>query len=153
MLRQAPAGLALAAGDGLQLPFADAQFDAVVSGFVVRNLADPQQGLAEQARVLRPGGVLALLETTPGPDGLLAPAYRLYFRGLVPLLGALVAGEASAYTYLPESTLAFVDPARLAGLLRAQGFHEVRSRRLAFGCVAITVAHKPLAMLAGGDRR
>jgi demethylmenaquinone methyltransferase/2-methoxy-6-polyprenyl-1,4-benzoquinol methylase len=143
MLRAAPRSLKRAGADALQLPFGDAQFDAVVSAFLVRNLADPASGIAEQARVLRPGGRLAVLETTPGPDGLVGPFFRLYMRYVVPVLGWLIAGDPSAYSYLPESTLAFVEPARLAELLRQRGLVDVEVRRLAFGCVAVTTARKP----------
>ena len=145
MLRVAPRQLLLAAGDALQLPFADAQFDAVVSAFVVRNLADVDRGIAEQVRVLRPGGKLVVLETTPGPPGPLRHVYRLCFRYLVPWLGQLIAGDPSAYTYLPESTLAFLEPTRVADVLRTCGLHEVEVRRLALGSVAITQGSKPAA--------
>jgi demethylmenaquinone methyltransferase/2-methoxy-6-polyprenyl-1,4-benzoquinol methylase len=143
MLRVAPRHLLLAGADALQLPFANAQFDAVVCAFLVRNLADVPQGIAEQVRVLRPGGKLVILETTPGPPGLLRPLYRLCFRYLVPRLGQLIAGDPSAYTYLPESTLAFLEPLRLADVLRTCGLHEVKVRRLALGSVAITDGRKP----------
>jgi len=83
------------------------------------------------------------METTPGPPNLLRPVFRLYFRRLVPLLGQLIAGDESAYTYLPESTLAFLEPDRLAGVLRQTGLVDVRVRRLAFGSVAVTLARKP----------
>lgn len=142
MLARAPHGLPVAAADALTLPVADGQFDAVVSGFVVRNLADLDRGLAEQIRVLRPGGTLAILETTPGPDFWpLALLYRLYFRYLVPLIGRLVAGDATAYTYLPESTLRFVEPGHLAELLRREGLVGIRIRRMALGCVAVTTGY------------
>jgi demethylmenaquinone methyltransferase/2-methoxy-6-polyprenyl-1,4-benzoquinol methylase len=147
MLRQAQHALLCAGADALQLPFADGQFDAVVSGFVMRNLADVPAGIAEQARVLRPGGQLVVLETTPGPANLWRPLFRLYFRRLVPLLGQFIAGDESAYTYLPESTLAFLEPDRMAVVLRESGLIDVRVRRLAFGSVAVTLARKPSAML------
>jgi demethylmenaquinone methyltransferase/2-methoxy-6-polyprenyl-1,4-benzoquinol methylase len=149
MLRQAPRGLRLAAADALRLPCGDSQFDAVVSGFVARNLADLERGLAEQVRVLRPGGALVILETTPGPGWWpLSALYRLYFRRAVPLLGGLLAGDASAYTYLPESTLSFVEPGRLAELLRAFGLEDVRIRSFALGCVAVTSGRKPAILRA-----
>jgi demethylmenaquinone methyltransferase/2-methoxy-6-polyprenyl-1,4-benzoquinol methylase len=149
MLRVAPRHLLLAGADALQLPFADAQFDAVVSAFVVRNLSDVDRGIAEQVRVLRPGGKLVVLETTPGPPGPLRPVYKLCFRYLVPWLGQLIAGDPSAYTYLPESTLAFLEPTRLADVLRTCGLHEVYVRRLALGSVAITLGRKPSVILEG----
>ncbi len=142
MLRVAPPQLRRVGADAQQLPFGDEQFDAVVSGFLVRNLADINLGLSEQLRVLKPGGTLAILETTPGPAGLLRPVYRLYFRSLVPRIGARIAGDASAYTYLPESTLAFLEPSRLATLLRSYGLQEVSTFPLMLGCVAITLATK-----------
>jgi demethylmenaquinone methyltransferase/2-methoxy-6-polyprenyl-1,4-benzoquinol methylase len=143
MLRAAPGHLRLAQADALRLPFADASFDAVASAFVVRNLADAAQGIAEQVRILRRGGRLVVLETTPGPRGGLQVFFELYFRWVVPLLGRLVAGDSSAYTYLPESTLAFLDPTRLAHVLRSAGLHDVHTRRLAFGSVAVTSGRKP----------
>jgi demethylmenaquinone methyltransferase/2-methoxy-6-polyprenyl-1,4-benzoquinol methylase len=145
MLQAAPRHLAVAQADALVLPFATETFDSVVSGFVVRNLADIQRGIAEQVRVLRAGGRLVILETTPGPGGALQIFYELYFRYVVPRVGAIVAGDASAYTYLPESTLAFLEPARLAEVLRAAGLDQVRTRLLMFGSVAVTSARKPRA--------
>jgi demethylmenaquinone methyltransferase / 2-methoxy-6-polyprenyl-1,4-benzoquinol methylase len=144
MLHRAPTKLQLAAADALALPFGDEHFDAVISGFLVRNLADTRKGLSEQVRVLKPGGLLVVLETTPGPGGFLRPLYRLYFRYVVPLLGGLIAGDPSAYTYLPQSTLAFLDPKRLADLLRDSGLRDVETRRLMLGCVAITLGRKRL---------
>jgi demethylmenaquinone methyltransferase/2-methoxy-6-polyprenyl-1,4-benzoquinol methylase len=150
MLREAPSELLLAAADALRLPFADAQFDAVVSAFVVRNLADVPAGIAEQIRVLKPGARLVVLETTPGPPNLLRPLFRFYFRRLVPLLGRLIAGDPSAYTYLPESTLAFLEPSRLADLLRETGLIHVRVRRLALGSIAVTSARMPVMLSSTG---
>jgi demethylmenaquinone methyltransferase/2-methoxy-6-polyprenyl-1,4-benzoquinol methylase len=130
------------AADVLALPFADAVFDCLVSAFVVRNLADVRRGLLEQARVLRPGGRLIVLEITPGPRRPLRGLFRLYFRGLVPWLGGLIAGDAAAYTYLPDSAAAFLEPERLADLLRELGLGSLGVRRLALGSVAIVAATK-----------
>jgi demethylmenaquinone methyltransferase/2-methoxy-6-polyprenyl-1,4-benzoquinol methylase len=135
--------LPVAAADALTLPFTDGQFDAVISGFVVRNLADIGAGLREQIRVLRPGGLLVILETTPGPVMPLRPLYRLYFHDLVPWLGGVIAGDPTAYTYLPESTRAFIEPARIADQLGELGLRDVSTRRLSFGAVAITSGSKP----------
>ncbi len=142
MLRAGARAVPLATADALALPFADASFDAVTSAFLVRNLADLPRGVQEQARVLRTGGRLAILETTPGPRNVLRPLFRLYFRGLVPILGSLIAGDPHAYTYLPESSAAFAEPEAVAAVLERNGFGAVAIRRLAFGCVAIVSAER-----------
>jgi demethylmenaquinone methyltransferase/2-methoxy-6-polyprenyl-1,4-benzoquinol methylase len=122
-------------GDTLALPFEDGAFDAATVGFGVRNLDDLERGLAELRRVLRPGGRLGILEITR-PRGLLAPFYRLWFDGLVPLLGKLLPGG-SAYTYLPASVRRFPGPEELAELLRSARFSGVDYRLFAGGIVAL----------------
>ena len=124
-------------GDALALPFSDGSFDAATVGFGVRNLDDLEGGLVELRRVLRPGGRLAILEITK-PSGLLAPFYRLWFDGFVPLLGKLLPGG-SAYTYLPASVRRFPGPDELAALLRGAGFEDVRWRTFAGGIVALHI--------------
>ncbi len=144
-LEARPAGrrVTFAAADGQALPFAADTFDCVVSAFVVRNLSDPALGLREQVHVLRPGGRLAILEITPGPPHAWRPLFRLYFRRVVPVAGRLIAGDAAAYTYLPESAAAFVEPDDLAALLRDAGLVAVTSHRLGLGSVAIIAGTKP----------
>ena len=124
-------------GDALALPFPDGSFDAATVGFGVRNLDDLERGLAELRRVLRAGGRVAILEITR-PSGLLAPFYRLWFDGLVPLLGKVLPGG-SAYTYLPASVRRFPGPDELAGLLREADFEDVRWRTFAGGIVALHI--------------
>jgi demethylmenaquinone methyltransferase/2-methoxy-6-polyprenyl-1,4-benzoquinol methylase len=125
-------------GDMLSLPFADASFDAATVGFGVRNVDDLEHGLRELRRVLKPGGRIGILEITR-PRGLLAPFYRLWFDGVVPLLGKLLPGGA-AYTYLPASVRRFPGPAELATVIAAAGFGDVRFRTFAGGIVALHVA-------------
>jgi demethylmenaquinone methyltransferase / 2-methoxy-6-polyprenyl-1,4-benzoquinol methylase len=122
-------------GDALALPFGDGSFDAATVGFGVRNLDDLERGARELRRVLRPGGRLAILEITR-PRGLLVPFYRLWFDGLVPLLGKVLPGG-SAYTYLPASVRRFPGPEELAALLRSAGFEDVRWKTFAGGIVAL----------------
>jgi ubiquinone/menaquinone biosynthesis methyltransferase len=106
--RRKDPGLEWVRGDLLALPFADASFDAATVGFGVRNVDDLQRALAELRRVLRAGGRIGILEITR-PRGLLAPFYRFWFDGVVPLLGKLLPGG-SAYTYLPASGRRFPGP-------------------------------------------
>ena len=125
-------------GDLLALPFDAGSFDAATVGFGVRNVADLDAGLRELRRVLRPRGRLAILEITR-PRGLLAPFYRLWFDGIVPLLGKVLPGGA-AYTYLPASVRRFPGPDELVERLEAAGFDGVSYRLLAGGIVALHVA-------------
>jgi demethylmenaquinone methyltransferase/2-methoxy-6-polyprenyl-1,4-benzoquinol methylase len=122
-------------GDALDLPFEDDSFDAATVGFGVRNLEDLDRGLAELARVLRPGGRLGVLEITR-PQGMLEPFYNVWFGKIVPVLGKLLPGG-SAYTYLPASVKRFPGPEDLARFLREAGFSDVRYRLFAGGIVAL----------------
>lgn len=125
-------------GDLLELPFGDDTFDAATVGFGVRNVDDLERALGELHRVLRPGGRLGILEITR-PHGLLSPFYRLWFDGVVPLLGKLLPGG-SAYTYLPASVRRFPGPEDLAAVIAAAGFGDVRYRTFAGGIVALHTA-------------
>jgi demethylmenaquinone methyltransferase/2-methoxy-6-polyprenyl-1,4-benzoquinol methylase len=125
-------------GDVLAMPFAAESFDAATVGFGVRNVADLGAGLRELRRVLRPQGRLACLEITR-PKGALEPFFRLWFDGVVPLIGkALPGGE--AYTYLPASVRRFPGPEDLAALLAQAGFIEIRWNLLGGGIVALHTA-------------
>jgi len=131
-------GLAVEFGwaDALDLPYGDASFDAVTVGFGARNLADLQKGLGEIARVLRPGGRLAILEITRPQREPLSTFFSLWFDRLVPVLGA-VAGDQDAYSYLPESVRSFPQPEALAAMIERAGFAEIRWLLLAGGIIAI----------------
>ena len=122
-------------GDALALPFADGSFDAVTIGFGLRNLANVERGLEELRRVLGPGGRVAILEITR-PRGLLAPFYRLWFDGVIPLAGKVLPGG-SAYSYLPASVRRFPEPQGLAKLMDDEGFVDIRWRLFAGGIVAL----------------
>jgi demethylmenaquinone methyltransferase/2-methoxy-6-polyprenyl-1,4-benzoquinol methylase len=128
-------------GDALALPFGDAEFDAATVGFGVRNLEDLQQGLRELARVLRPGGRIAVLEITR-PRGFLRPFFRLWLDAMIPLAGRFLPGG-KAYTYLPASVRRFPGPEDLSKLLEQGGFREVRYRLLGGGSVALHTGVRP----------
>lgn len=128
-------------GDALKLPYPDRSFDTVTCSFGFRNFADYAQGLAEMWRVLKPGGRAVILEFPPPGRGLFGQLFRFYFQQVLPRIGGLVSGNREAYTYLPESTLAFPEPERLAQLMRATGF-RTRYKLLTFGIAAIHVGEK-----------
>jgi demethylmenaquinone methyltransferase / 2-methoxy-6-polyprenyl-1,4-benzoquinol methylase len=123
--------------DALRLPFPDGAFDAVVSGFLLRNVADLQEAIREQYRVLKPGGRIVALDTTRPRPGVLAPFVRIHMHAVIPLLGWLITGQKDAYTYLPNSTEGFVRAEELAARLAAAGFRQVAFRRLMAGTIAI----------------
>jgi demethylmenaquinone methyltransferase/2-methoxy-6-polyprenyl-1,4-benzoquinol methylase len=131
-------------GDALELPYADDSFDAATVGFGARNFSDLARGLAEMARVVRPGGRVVVLELTTPSRPPLSLFYKLWFDGMVPVIGRLAgtlaagvsrvglssrsgsgAGIADAYTYLPNSVKRFPGPAALAGELQGVGLCEI----------------------------
>lgn len=128
--------------DTMHLPFQDDTFDAVSSGFLLRNVTDVAAALAEQRRVVKPGGHVVCLETSPPPDNLLKPAVDLHLKVGIPTLGRLISGSSYAYSYLPQSSIAFLTPEALALAFQEAGLREVRYRRLMFGTIAIHVGMK-----------
>ncbi len=132
-----------AAADALQLPFADRSFDAVTHGFLVRNVIDIRQAFAEQQRVLKPGGHVVCLDTTPPPANLLRPFIVFYLTTIIPLIGTLLTGDRAAYSYLPNSTVGFKAPEDIAQIMRDAGFVDVAYRRTMFNTIAIHWGTKP----------
>lgn len=138
----ATAAVSFAVADATALPLADGAVDAWCSAFVVRNIPDVDAALAEAFRVLRPFGRLAILDMPRMDRGLLAPAARLYMRGVVPTLGRAVSRHRDAYSYLPESVGRFLSTRELTAALRRAGFQVTEVRLLALGTVALHLADK-----------
>ena len=132
-----PAVQAWAAADALRLPFPDGYFDAVVSGYLLRNVIDLHASLLEQRRVIKPGGWLVALDTTRPRRSPLTPLINFHLHTVIPWLGGLLTGQKDAYTYLPETTENFLYAEQLAERLVAAGFSEVGYRRYMFGTMAI----------------
>ena len=130
-------------GDALQLPFPDNAFVCATAGFSLRNMADVPAAIMEMARVVSPGGRVTTLELTPMPPGIRAALGRLYFHRFVPLMGQIVAGDRTAYTYLPSSVDYFLTAEGLAEVYRKAGLVNVGYRRLGLGGVALHYGEKP----------
>lgn len=131
--------------DAQALPFPADTFQLVTVAFGLRNVTDPDAGLAEMVRVARPGGRVAILEFSRPRHWLFGRLYRGYFRYLLPLIGQLVSrNRERAYRYLPESVLAFPDGEELAARLRSHGLERVSYEPLTFGIATLYVGYKPL---------
>jgi len=128
--------------DALALPVADASFDLIAVAFGFRNLANYQRGLAELLRVLRPGGVLAILEFSQPPNPVLSRLYDFYSKSILPRVGGLISGSPDAYTYLPESVRKFPGAELLAEQMCQTGYADVRFERLTGGIVALHLGKK-----------
>ncbi len=129
--------LNFAAADALRLPFGDSLFDAVVSGFFMRNVIDLPKSLQEQYRVLKNGGRIVILDTTRPQKNILSPFIWLHMHVIIPTLGTLLTGAKEAYEYLPDTTEGFLTAEDLASRMTTIGFRNVDYQRLMFGTVAI----------------
>jgi demethylmenaquinone methyltransferase/2-methoxy-6-polyprenyl-1,4-benzoquinol methylase len=125
--------------DAIALPLRDRSCDGALVAFGVRNLGDLDSGLAEAARVLRPGGRFVILEFTTPRSPLIRGAYQLYFNHVLPRVGGLLSGNRGAYRYLPESVARFPSESELAARLERAGFRAVSWRSLTLGIAAIHV--------------
>lgn len=125
--------------DALNLPFPDETFDAVTSGYLARNVIDIPRMFAEQLRVLKPGGRIVLLDSSPPPDQPLLPFIEIHMRYVIPTLGRVIAGKsgADAYQYLPSSTQAFKTPEELAGMMQKAGIRNVQYKTFMFKTQAV----------------
>jgi demethylmenaquinone methyltransferase/2-methoxy-6-polyprenyl-1,4-benzoquinol methylase len=140
------AGLAravrLVRGDAMHIPLAGGSCDAAMIAFGIRNVVDPAAALAEIARVVRPGGRLAILEFGQPRIPGIRTLYSWYFRYVLPLVGRTVSQHESAYSYLPASVGQFPPPHDFARLIGSRGFDDVRAIPLTFGIVYLYMAER-----------
>ncbi len=146
MRRSLSQSVALLGADALMLPFADASFDVVVSAFVLRNLADIDRGLREMRRILRPGGVMSVLDFGMPRTPVLAPIYRFYFLRVLPKLGKIISGIEGPYGYLPASVQSFPSAETLKEKAELAGFQNVEFKLLTAGVAVLLLGS------AGSDR-
>lgn len=125
--------------DALNLPFPDNTFHAVTSGYLIRNVIDIQRALQEQVRVVRPGGRIVILDSSPPPQNLFRPLILIHLKYIIPALGRIISGKqgADAYRYLPESTQGFKTPDELVALMQSVGIRNVQYQTFMFGTMCV----------------
>ena len=136
-MKQGAEQIRWSAADALRLPLPDNSFDAVTSGFGVRNFIDREQAFREQRRVLKPGGRVICLEISKPPKNLLRPFFLFFFNRIVPVVGGTVSGQYDAYRYLPQSVNEFLTPDELKVIMERAGLRDVKYKRLMMSTVAI----------------
>ncbi len=130
-------------GDALSLPFRDRSFEVATMAFGLRNLSSVGDGLMELCRVLKPGGWVAILEFSRTSNWVLRSVFGFYFTRILPVMGGVVSGSKSAYTYLPASVQRFPNQAQLSLLMEQAGFAEVSYENLTGGIAALHLGRKP----------
>ena len=129
--------------DAMNLPFQKNTFDGVISGFLLRNVPDVVQAIAEQYRVLKVDGKMVALDTTPPRPGFLRPLVEFHLHYIIPLLGRMIAGDVEAYKYLPDSTENFLSAEILARRMTEAGYKRVAFVRRMLDTMAIHWGEKP----------
>ncbi|MCM1337557.1 MAG: bifunctional demethylmenaquinone methyltransferase/2-methoxy-6-polyprenyl-1,4-benzoquinol methylase UbiE [Candidatus Amulumruptor caecigallinarius] len=134
--------ITLETGDSLNLPYADESFDAVTVAYGVRNFEDLLRGYREMHRVLRPGGILCVLELSTPTNPLALPLYRVYTGHVIPLMGKLIAHDRGAYDYLPRSIAAVPQGKQMLAIIDAAGFRSSACHPMTMGACTLYVARK-----------
>lgn len=134
--------ITLQTGDSEAMPFSDNSFDAVTCAYGVRNFEHLEKGLTEMSRVMRPGGKLAILEFSKPQRFPVKQLYAFYFRYILPTLGKMVSKHSTAYTYLPQSVMAFPEGKVFCDTLTRCGFKDAKARPLTLGITTLYTATK-----------
>lgn len=132
----------LVRGDSENIPYSQNKFDAVTVAFGVRNFENLTKGLSEIRRVLRPGGMVVILEFSKPSVFPFKQLYQFYFRFILPRIGSLISSDKAAYTYLPKSVEAFPDGEDFLRILQDVGFKNTQCSSLTFGISTIYIATK-----------
>ena len=127
----------LVPGTAENIPLKDHTFDGAITAFGVRNFIDPQKGLKEMYRILKPTGKIVVLEFSFPQNDLLNKIYRFYFKKILPILGRIISGHKNAYTYLPASVINFPQGEAFIELLKCSGFQSISFKSLTLGIVTI----------------
>ena len=138
-----PGSVKLVEADALSLPFLDRSFEAVTIAFGLRNLSNVETGLKELFRVVKPQGWVAVLEFSKPPNALFNALFGFYFLRVLPLLGGIISGSKSAYSYLPNSVRRFPDQQELSLLMNEVGFSQVTYENLTGGIAALHLGRRP----------
>jgi len=138
-----PGSVKLVESDALSLPFLDQSFEAVTIAFGLRNLSNVEIGLKELFRVVKPQGWVAVLEFSKPPNALFNALFGFYFLRVLPLLGGIISGSKSAYSYLPNSVQRFPDQQELSRLMNEVGFSQVTYENLTGGIAALHLGQRP----------
>lgn len=141
--KSAPERVALVEADALRLPVRSGSMDAATVAFGIRNVVDPEAGVAEMRRCVRPGGRVAVLEFSQPRRPLLGSLYRFYANRVLPRIGDLLSGRGGTYRYLPETIQSWHGPEDFAALMERAGLVDVRWRPLTFGIAALHVGTVP----------
>jgi demethylmenaquinone methyltransferase/2-methoxy-6-polyprenyl-1,4-benzoquinol methylase len=137
-----PKAIELIESDALHLPFRQGSFDLATIAFGLRNLSSVAGGLAELHRVVKPGGWVAVLEFSQPSNFMLRHLFGFYFHRVLPVMGGMISGSRSAYTYLPKSVQRFPDQKELAALMGKAGFTDVGYENLTGGIAALHLGRK-----------
>ena len=133
--------------DVCSIPLPDKSLDAAAMAYGIRNVKEREKALSEAYRLIRPGGVFAILELTRPKNPLLRLFHSIYLKTCIPLIGKFGTKNQAAYTYLSESVHTFIDPSKLSIEIKRAGFENIQTRSLSFGAATLFTMRRPPSSL------